>query len=150
MKSIAGELEAFINQHITALQALAEDKMAFKPSPAKWSKREIMGHLIDSTQNNIRRFVIAQYEDNPAISYNQEKWVVIANYQQWETISLIRLWYLLNRQVSEILKNTSTETAQRTCQTGELHTIEWLAVDYIKHLRHHIHQVLELEPVSYP
>ena len=76
--------------------------------------------------------------------------MTIANYQQWETINLIRLWYLLNIQVSEILKNTAAETAQRTCQTEELHTIEWLALDYIKHLRHHIHQVLELEPVPYP
>lgn len=150
MKSIAGELETFINQHVTALQTVPEEKMAFKPAPDKWSKKEIMGHLIDSAQNNIRRFVVAQYEDNPAITYKQDKWVVIVNYQQWETINLIRLWYLLNKQVVEILKNTSIETARRTCQTEELHTIEWLAIDYIKHLRHHIHQVLELEPVPYP
>ena len=150
MKSIAGELETFINQHVTALQTLPEEKIALKPAPDKWSKKEILGHLIDSAQTNIRRFVVAQYEDNPAITYKQDKWVAIVNYQQWETINLIRLWYLLNKQVVEILKNTSIETARRTCQTEELHTIEWLAIDYIKHLRHHIHQVLELEPVPYP
>ena len=150
MKSIAGELETFINQHVTALQTVPEEKMVLKPAPDKWSKKEILGHLIDSAQTNIRRFVVAQYEDNPAITYKQDKWVAIVNYQQWETINLIRLWYLLNRQVVEILKNTSIETARRTCQTEELHTIEWLANDYIKHLRHHIHQVLELEPVPYP
>ena len=109
-----------------------------------------MGHLIDSAQSNIRRFVMAQYEETPHIVYNQDKWVRIANYQQWETIDLIRLWYLLNKQVGEILKNTSPETAKRTCQTQELHTIEWLAKDYIMHLRHHLHVVLELETVDYP
>ena len=54
------------------------------------------------------------------------------------------------KEVVEILKNTSSEGAQRTCQTESLHTIEWLAADYIKHLSHHVHQVLELEPVPYP
>ncbi|MBC7875437.1 MAG: DinB family protein [Ferruginibacter sp.] len=150
MESIATELEIFLDRHTTALASLTENEMAQKPSPAKWSKKEIIGHLIDSAESNIRRFVVAQYEDNPVINYNQDKWVAIANYQQWNKGDLINLWYLLNKQVCEILKNTSAETALRTCQTGELHTIEWLAVDYIKHLRHHIHQVLDLDPVAYP
>ena len=76
--------------------------------------------------------------------------MAIAGYQQWNPNELIDLWYLLNRQICEVLKNTSPETAQRQCMTEELHTIEWLAKDYIKHLEHHMHQVLELGPVAYP
>lgn len=150
MHTIATKLNAFIDQHDEALKLLPESELVFKAAPGKWSKKEIIGHLIDSAQSNIRRFVVAQYEDSPVILYNQDKWVTIANYQHWNTTDLINLWYLLNKQVTEILKNTSTEMTQRKCQTQELHTIEWLAADYIKHLRHHIHQVLELEPVAYP
>ncbi|MEO6611881.1 MAG: hypothetical protein ABIT05_09930 [Chitinophagaceae bacterium] len=93
---------------------------------------------------------MAQYEETPLIVYNQDKWVAIANYQHWDTAEIIGLWYLLNKQIVEIWKNTPAEMAGRTCQTQEIHTIEWLAVDYIKHLRHHVHQVLELEYVPYP
>lgn len=150
MQTIANQLKTVIDQHAEALKSIPEKDMLFKPSPAKWSKKEIIGHLIDSAQSNIRRFVVAQYEDCPAIVYNQDKWVAIANYQQWNTNDLINLWYLLNKQASVILQNTSAEMAQRNCHTQELHTIEWLAVDYIKHLRHHIHQVLDLDPVAYP
>lgn len=150
MQTIANQLRAFIDQHVEGLKLLPESDMVFKPAAGKWSKKEIIGHLIDSAQSNIRRFVTAQYQDNPIIVYNQDKWVVIANYQQWNTNDLIDLWYLLNKLVTEILKNTSAEMGQRKCQTQELHSIEWLAVDYIKHLRHHIHQVLKLEPVAYP
>ena len=39
---------------------------------------------------------------------------------------------------------------EKLCSTGELHTVQWLAEDYIKHLKHHLHQVLEMEPVAYP
>lgn len=150
MKSVAGELEALINQYLPLLNGLSIDELAFKPSPVKWSKKEIIGHLIDSAQNNIRRFIVSQYEETPTISYNQDKWVSINNYQNSETPELINLWYLLNKQIVCILLNTSYEMAQRKSQTNEAYTIEWLAKDYIKHLKHHIHQVLNLEPVAYP
>ncbi len=150
MQTIANQLKTFIDQHVEALKLLPESDMVFKPAPYKWSKMEIIGHLIDSAQSNICRFVVAQYEDSPTIVYNQDKWVTIVNYQQWNTNDLVNLWYLLNKQAAEVLKNTSPEMAKRKCQTEELHSIEWLAVDYIKHLRHHIHQVLNLEPVTYP
>ena len=149
MQLIAKDLEATLQQHLSPLRSLDESTLAHKPSPEKWSKKEIIGHLIDSAQCNIRRFVIARYEDNPMIVYNQEKSVIIAGYQQWKANDLIDLWYLLNKQICVILKNTSSETAQCQCRTEELHTIEWLAQDYIKHLKHHLHQVLELGPVAY-
>ncbi|MEP6595330.1 MAG: DinB family protein [Ginsengibacter sp.] len=150
MQSIALELESIIDQHITALKAIPESKMIYKPAPSKWSKKEILGHIVDSAQNNIRRFIVAQYDENPTIAYNQDKWVAIANYQHYDVSNLINLWYLLNKHLGFILKNTSQEMAQRKCQTEDLHTLEWLAQDYIKHLRHHLHQVLELEPIAYP
>ena len=150
MESIAKDLEAVISQYLPALKSLDESRLAHKPAPSKWSKKELVGHLIDSAQSNIRRFIVAQYEDIPTITYNQDKWVSIAGYQQWNSNELIDLWYLLNRQIAEILKNTSPGMAQRQCMTEGLHTIEWLAQDYIKHLEYHMHQVLELEPVVYP
>lgn len=149
MEIIAKDLEALLQKHLLPLSSVDDSTLSYKVSPAKWSKKEIIGHLIDSAQCNIRRFVIAQYEENPAIVYNQDKWVKIAGYQQWDSNDLIDLWYLLNKQICEILKNTSSDTAQRKCMTQELHTIEWLAQDYIKHLNHHLHQVLELEPFPY-
>ena len=132
------------------LKSISEMRFSVKPAPNKWSKKEILGHMVDSAQNNIRRFIVAQYEENPKIGYNQDKWVAIADYQHYNSADLINLWYLLNKHIVVILKNVTDEMAQRKSQTEELHTIEWLAKDYIRHLLHHLHQVLELEPVVYP
>ena len=110
----------------------------------------MMGHLIDSAQNNLRRFITAQYEDKPRIVYNQDKWVEINNWQQSQLSYLVDLWYLLNQQICNILENINQETSQREAESEAVHSIQWLAEDYIKHLRHHLHQVLELEPVAYP
>jgi len=150
MNAITTELETLIDSYFSQLTGIDEDDFKHKPLPTKWSKKELIGHLTDSAENNIRRFIVAQYEDNPAILYNQDKWVAINNYQQWNTHDLVQLWYLLNRQMIMILKNISPEGSQRTCHTGASYTIEWLATDYIKHLKHHMHQVLNLDPVPYP
>jgi DinB superfamily len=150
MQSIALQLESTIDQHFAALQSIPESEIIYKPSPSKWSKKEILGHMIDSAQNNIRRFIVAQYEENPKIVYNQDKWVAIADYQHYDLQNLINLWYLLNKHIVVILKNMPVETAQRNCQTADTHSLDWIAQDYIKHLLHHVHQVLELEPVAYP
>jgi DinB superfamily len=150
MQSIAFELEAVIDQYLPALRAITEDEMKHKPSPSKWSKKEILGHLIDSAQNNIRRFIVAQYEESPHIVYNQDKWVIASGYQDYKTSDLIHLWHLLNKHIAHILKSMASGVGERKCQTENLRTIDWLAQDYFKHLRHHVHQVLDLEPVAYP
>jgi hypothetical protein len=150
MQAIANQLEALINLHYPSLLQLKQEDLIIKPSPLKWSKQEIIGHLADSAESNIRRFVVAQYEEEPFIVYNQDKWVSINNYQQWNSKELIQLWYSLNIQACHILSNTNTATAQRSCRSESVHSIEWLASDYILHLRHHLHQVLDLEPVPYP
>jgi hypothetical protein len=149
MHHLASALSALLNDHFAALESLPEDEMSHKPSSQKWSKKEIIGHLIDSAQNNIRRFIVAQYEDRPAIVYNQDKWVAISNYQHYNTAELLQLWLLLNKQICRILENTDAETAERLCNTGQPHSIKWLAEDYIAHLKHHLHQVLGLEAIPY-
>jgi hypothetical protein len=150
MKSIASELNSIIDQSLQGLRAISEDKFSLKPSPAKWSKKEILGHLADSAQNNIRRFIVSQYDERPKIVYNQDKWVTIEDYQHYNLPDLINFWYLLNKHICHILKNFTPEMAERKSESEELHTIKWLAQDYIKHLLHHLHQVLDLEPVAYP
>jgi hypothetical protein len=148
----AGRLREIVDGYSVTLHLIPEEMLRLKPRPGKWSKKEILGHLVDSAQNNIRRFVVAQYEDVPFIAYRQDEWVTISDYQNYPSKDLIELWNLLNRHICQILLNISAECAQRRSATGgqQPHTIEWLAVDYIKHLLHHLHQVLDLEPVAYP
>lgn len=150
MLSLAKELEALLEEHFRSLLDLSEEFMSFKPAPSKWSKKEILGHLVDSAQSNIRRLVVVQYEEVPHIVYNQDKWNSINGYQQWPTADIIQLLYQLNKQFCQILKRMPAEMKDRLCRTEDVHTIEWLAGDYLKHLRHHLYQVLDLEPVAYP
>lgn len=144
------ELEQIIIIYQPLLDKIDTAYFSLKPLPNKWSKKEILGHLVDSAQNNIRRFIVGQYEDQPHIEYNQDQWVTISDYQHYDEKDLIRFWVLINKHIVRILKNTSSYAAKRLIRTQEIHSIEWLAADYNKHLLHHLHHLLDMEPIPYP
>ena len=150
MQTIIAQLEEIIAHYTPRLQQLSEADLTHKPSPVKWSGKEYLGHLIDSAQNNIRRFVLAQYQDKPFVIYDQEKWVAAAAYQHYPVKDLVAFWILINKHLVIILKNIPEADHNREVQTQDVHSIKWLAEDYNKHLLHHLHQVLQLEPVPYP
>jgi len=153
VKENAKQLNDLIGFYAVHLKNIEEEKASAYPAPGKWSKKEELGHLIDSSQNNLRRFLVSQYESQPNIVYRQDEWVKLNGYQSLPFLQLSRLWLLLNQQIAHVLEIMNEEMTQRICDTGkkqpELHTLEWLAADYILHLRHHMNHLLELEPVAY-
>ena len=105
----------------------------------------MLGHLIDSALNNHRRFVVTQYVQNQNIVYDQDQWVLLQDYQGTDTLDLIHLWRLLNLQIARILETMPESASNNQCDTGkggaELHTLGWLASDYIPHMKHHMEQI---------
>ena len=55
---------------------IPEAAATYKPDPDRWSKKEILGHLIDSASNNHQRFVRAQFTARLEFpEYEQKSWV---------------------------------------------------------------------------
>lgn len=123
----------------------SENELRLKPAIHNWSKKEILGHLIDSAQNNIRRVVIGQYKDNENIVYNQDIWVKAADYQNYNTVDLVNMFVLLNKHLCILLQNLPKENYQTLTNWGkdepELVSIEYMANDYLRHMDHHINQL---------
>jgi hypothetical protein len=142
MITIIQELEQQISTYLPDLLGIAEINWEERLRPDKWSKKEILGHLLDSAYTNLRRFVVAQYEETPKIVYSQDICVAISNYQHYPTQELIELWHLVNKHIIVIWKNMPAAATQRTCETGAVHTLEWLAADYNRHMAHHMHALL--------
>jgi DinB superfamily len=146
MQQVVEQLESIVNEYSVKFLNLSEEALSFKPAADKWSKKEIIGHLIDSAQNNIRRFITAQYQLNPHVVYEQDIWVSIQHYKDYDKAALISLWQLLNEHIIFVLKNMPVEKYQQQCNTGkekeELHTLEFLATDYITHHLHHLKQIV--------
>ncbi len=145
MNGIALEIERTVEMHASVISGMSDAELGFKESPEKWSKKEIMGHLIDSAQNNIQRFVRGQYEDTPRIIYAQDDWVRLQDYQKYKKDDLVQLWVLINRHLCRILVAMEPANYEMNCNTGksavELHSMAFLAKDYLIHLLHHLNQI---------
>jgi len=116
-----------------------------KPAPGKWSNKEIIGHLCDSAMINMQRFVRCTYEDNFKLVYEQDEWVATQRYQEMDIENLLELWRLLNLQITRVLETYPNDRWQVQCDSKKtevgLHTVEWLAQDYVVHLQHHLDQI---------
>jgi hypothetical protein len=139
------QLEKHISGVPDRFRQLSEDIILKKTAPGKWSKQEILGHLIDSAINNLKRFTDSQYLPQPykVIRYSQDDLVVINLYQQLPLEHLLPLWIALNQQIVYVISNIPAHKLSYTIiiPSGESKTLEWLAIDYVDHMEHHLKQI---------
>ena len=107
------DLRKILTKQTVLFSEADEYSYAQKPFPDKWSRKEILGHLIDSAGNNLQRFIRTQYEDEPSIIYDQDTWVRLNNYQEATLSKLIDLWRLLNEQILRIIESTPPENFKK-------------------------------------
>src|SRR6188768_1100121 len=77
------QLEIYIETFPIKLKQFSSEELLMRPAPGKWSKQEILGHLIDSAINNLKRFTEIQFlpQAYTVISYQQNELVAINDYQ---------------------------------------------------------------------
>lgn len=141
------ELRDLVHTYSKKFGVFTDAEFDRRPAPGKWSKKEIVGHLTDSAQNNLRRFIVGQYESTPSkIVYDQDFWVAANGYQQMKKEEVILLWKMINERICSVLENMPSSNHSKDCDTGrsqvQLHSIIWLADDYVKHMKHHLNQVI--------
>lgn len=143
MKTTVGELRSIVENFNSKIRVIPEEEFSAKPLPHKWSKKEVIGHLIDSAHNNLRRFICGQYETVPSkIVYDQDYWVIANRYQNMKKEDILLLWRMLNERIAVVLEHMPEENYTKQSETSARHTLEWLAIDYVKHMKHHLNQVI--------
>ena len=124
-------------------QFSAEELTTRKPS--KWSRKEILGHLIDSGLNNLKRFTDAQFMPLPFVvqRYDMNQSVIYNRYQDLPIEHLLTYWQSLNRQivyVTEALPETVLQHPVLPPDMSETVPLSWLIIDYVAHMTHHFKQ----------
>ena len=129
---------------------------AHRPAPGKWSRKEIIGHLIDSAAHNHVRFVRAQFLDDFVFpGYDQDYWVRVQRYQERPWADLVRLWQLYNQHLASVMATADPAAVDKPRSPHNLDCIAWQPVpttepatldcfmrDYVGHLEHHLRQTL--------
>lgn len=148
MKEIADQLQNLIDQSAHQLFEITEPESEARPAPGKWSKKEIIGHLIDSTSNNHQRFVRAQETQSLSLpGYSQNFWVERQGYQNEPWKTLVALWTTYNTHLVHLISNIPRDCADRLCTIGSDKpvTLQWVVEDYVKHAEHHLEQIFGSE-----
>ena len=144
MKEIATHLNEIVNTSSEQMKKLSVQDWEFRKAADKWSRKEILGHMIDSAANNHQRFVRAQYGDKTPISYDGNKWVSVEKHHDAPTGNLIGLWAFYNLHLAHIIANIPKEKygVLFNADATEPKTLEWLVQDYMHHMIHHLKQIL--------
>lgn len=143
LSSAIERLEYILNEVPEKLFAFSDTAAAEKIRPGKWSKKEIMGHLIDSAANNHQRFVRLQLHEKFGLwSYEQDEWVKLQRYNEMDWKDIVNFWLLYNRQLLSIMIHV-----KRNClghrgvfPDGTEQTMEFIMTDYVRHMEHHLKQ----------
>jgi hypothetical protein len=139
------QLKAIIEQNYIRLQLVPDSFWSDRSEPSKWSKKEILGHLVDSAHNNLRRIIVTQYHQGEKIVYDQNRWVAYQDYHHMPSNDLIQLWKLMNLQLIRTSQLIPSEKHHFTTDIGqkelEITSIEQLFEMYINHLVHHLNQI---------
>ena len=105
------QLETYIESFPIKLKQFSSEELLKRSAAGKWSAQEILGHLIDSAVNNLKRFTEIQFLSQPytVISYRQNELVIVNDYQNLPLQHLLDLWQSLNRQIVFVGKNIPTD-----------------------------------------
>ena len=146
MQETIDKIENLIGQAHVYFASHDEESLRAPIAEKKWSRKQIIGHLIDSALNNLQRFTEIGYQPQPYIyrEYHQSELVQINDYQNVDTIELLRLWILINRQIVRVIQSVTPERLNLKVQftDGEISDLRFLMADYPEHMEHHIKQIM--------
>jgi hypothetical protein len=148
VSDVAEDLTRVVSETVPAFEAIDEAGSLETRGSATWSRKQILGHLIDSALNNTHRFVRAPREEVLVFpDYDQPVWVAAGGYQDRPWPALVRFWADLNTHLSEVIRRIPPDQLDTPCRLGESEplTLEFLVRDYMRHMRHHLQQILDPE-----
>ncbi len=129
------------------LRNLTEEQVAFKPSAAQWSIREVMAHLADSEPAGALRIRMAAAEGGTIAAYDQDLWAVNLLYGDPELTNfndVITLLRIVRKRTALLLRKLPAEafderSAMHT-ERGRLTLREILRM-YAEHVENHARQI---------
>lgn len=136
-------LTQVVNQALPKLRAISDEASSAMPVPGKWSKKEILGHLIDSAANNHQRFIRLQLAREVTLpDYDQVGWVKANGYQQTNWSDVVTLWASYNLHLAKLIERIDPACAEHVWRHPEAdYKLTFLIDDYVVHMLHHLVQI---------
>src|ERR1700678_345825 len=144
MIELSRELLRVIEAAETRLREVSETDSRTPVLAGGWSRKQVIGHLIDSASNSHQRFVRAVLSDALEFpEYDQAGNVRVQAVQEADWLLLVALWASYNRYLAHVIAQLPEDKLETVCRIGarEPVTLRFLAEDYLSHLLHHLGQI---------
>src|SRR5690349_8502250 len=139
-------LSAQIDELHAALDPLSEPQACFKPGPAEWSIKEVIGHLNDVERVfSYRLLRVSRNDPTPLPGFEQDDYVRESSFDQCALTDLIQEFEYLRRANILEINNMSAESSLRR-GTASNNPISARALIYmlVGHVDHHIASLHEV------
>jgi hypothetical protein len=144
MKELSEKLVRAVQAAEVILRQVSEADSSTPVLKGGWSRKQVLGHLIDSASNNHQRFVRAALQGSLEFpGYDQDGCVRVQAVQKTPWPLLVTLWADYNLYLAHVIAHLSASKLEAPCKIGEDEpvTLRFLAEDYLTHLLHHLSQI---------
>jgi hypothetical protein len=144
MKELSEKLVRTVQAAEGKLRQVSEAESGKPVLKGGWSRKQVIGHLIDSASNNHQRFVRASLQGSLEFpGYEQDGCVRVQAVQSAPWPLLVALWTNYNFYLAHVIAHLPVEKLEALCRIGygKPVTLKFLADDYLRHLLHHLDQI---------
>jgi hypothetical protein len=144
MDALASQLLRVVDSAEGILRLVSAEESNQKKLAGGWSRRQVLGHLIDSATNNHQRFVRASLEGSLEFpAYDPNGWPRVERPEEADWPLLITLWASYNRYLAHVIARLPAAKLEVICKIGQNEpvTLKFLAEDYLQHMTHHLRQI---------
>ncbi|HTT65411.1 MAG TPA: DinB family protein [Bryobacteraceae bacterium] len=145
MELASTELARTVEAAETVLRQVSEAESERPALPGGWSRKQLLGHLIDSASNNHQRFVRAALAAGELEfpGYDTSGCVRIQAVEAASWSMLVDLWACYNRYLVHVIRHLPGARLDAVCRIGSNApvSLRFLVEDYLRHLLHHLDQI---------
>ena len=144
MKDLCEKLVRAVQSAEKVLRQVSEAESSTPALKGGWSRKQVIGHLIDSASNNHQRFVRASLQGSLEFpGYDQDRCVRVQAVQSAPWPLLVTLWTNYNLYLAHVIAHLPAAQLEAQCRIGEDEPVKlkFLAEDYLTHLLHHLGQI---------
>lgn len=141
---VSQQFQARIQRAGEALRALSPEQVTAASPSGEWSRKQELGHLLDSAQNNHQRIVVAALHGGyEGPTYAQNEWVDLHGYDDMSWDELLLHWSTRNQLLGRVIARISKErlSVPVTIGTDSAMPLEAWIIDYLQHLEHHVEHI---------
>ena len=151
-KGISAEVMVLVEKWESRLLNFSVEVIELRKNIQNRTIKQILGHLIDSTSNNIHRIVHLQYQRSPfsfpnyATFGNNDRWIAIQDYQNEDWGNMVQLWKYMLLHFCHIIKNINRSKSDNEWISGpdEVTTLRAMVTDFPRHLMLHLLEIDKL------